>query len=85
MEREPILVQLDPKWYANSVIPLTTERLTCYKSLFCPQGVLRTDDFRAGFFAVYRKDAAQSDSDYAKKDDEDLNATLILVSDTQSG
>ena len=85
IEKEPGLVQLDPKLRANSIIPLIAERLTCDMSPFCPQGVLRTDDFRAGFFAVYRKDAAESDSDYAKKYDEDLNATLILVSDTQSG
>ena len=42
---------------------------------------MRTNDSRADFFAVYRKEAAEFDRDYAKKYDEDLNTTLIFVSD----
>ena len=40
-EKEPPLVQLDPKWCANSIIALATKYLTCDKPPFCPQGVLR--------------------------------------------
>ena len=42
---------------------------------------MKTNDSRADFFAVYRKEAAEFDRDYAKKYDEDLNTTLIFVSD----
>ena len=41
---------------------------------------MRTNDSRADFFAVYRKEAAEFDKDYVKKYDEDLNTTLIFVS-----
>ena len=41
-EKEPILVQLDPKWCAGSRTVLAAEYLTCDKPPFCPQGVHRT-------------------------------------------
>jgi len=41
---------------------------------------LRTNDSRADFFAVYRKESGEFDRDYAKKYDEDLNTSLIFVS-----
>jgi len=41
---------------------------------------LRTNDSRADFFAVYRKESAEFDRDYAKKYDEDLNTSLIFMS-----
>ena len=66
VEKDPILVQLDPKWCANLIIPLTTERLTCDKSRCCPQGVLQTDDSRTDFFTIYRKEAAEYDRDYSR-------------------
>jgi len=42
---------------------------------------LRSNDPRAGFFAVYRKESDEFDRDYARKYDEDLNVFLIFVSD----
>jgi hypothetical protein len=45
---------------------------------------LRSNDPRADFFAVYRKEADEFDRDYAKKYDEDLNTSLIFVSRTTS-
>jgi len=47
------------------------------KEFFDP---LRTDDSRADFFAVYRRESGEFDRDYAKKYDEDLNTSLIFVS-----
>ena len=41
---------------------------------------LRTDNPRADFFAVYRKESDVFDREYAKKYDEDLNTSLIFVS-----
>ena len=41
---------------------------------------LKTNDSRADFFAIYRKEAAEFDRDYVRKYDEDLNTTLIFVS-----
>ena len=52
---------------------------SAFKEFFEP---LRTGDPRADFFAVYRKEAAEFDRDYAKKYDEDLNTTLIFVSNS---
>lgn len=49
------------------------------KEFFDP---LRSDDPRADFFAVYRKESDEFDRDYAKKYDEDLNTSLIFVSDS---
>ena len=42
---------------------------------------LRSNDPRADFFAVYRKESEEFDRDYARKYDEDLNTSLIFVSD----
>ena len=41
---------------------------------------LRTNDSRTDFFATYRRESAEFDRDYAKKYDEDLNTSLIIVS-----
>ena len=46
------------------------------KEFFDP---LRTNDSRADFFTVYRKESGEFDRDYAKKYDEDLNTSLIFV------
>ena len=43
---------------------------------------LRSNDPRTDFFAVYRKEADEFDRDYAKKYDEDLNTSLIFVSES---
>jgi len=66
----------------TAVIP--GQRLTSKSSLhsalkefFDP---LRTNDSRADFFVVYRKESGEFDRDYAKKYDEDLNTSLIFVS-----
>ena len=40
----------------------------------------RTNDSRADFFAVYRRESGEFDREYAKKYDEDLNTSLIFVS-----
>lgn len=47
------------------------------KEFFDP---LRTNDSRADFFAVYRKEADEFDREYTRKYDEDLNTSLIFVS-----
>jgi len=47
------------------------------KEFFDP---LWTNDPRADFFAVYRKESEEFDRDYARKYDEDLNTSLIFVS-----
>jgi hypothetical protein len=47
------------------------------KEFFDP---LRTGDSRADFFAVYRRESEEFDRDYAGKYDEDLNTSLIFVS-----
>ena len=41
---------------------------------------LRTNDSRADFYAVYRREAGEFDQEYARKYDEDLNTSLIFVS-----
>lgn len=41
---------------------------------------LRTNDTRADFFAIYRRESEEFDRDYARKYDEDLNTSLIFVS-----
>ena len=43
---------------------------------------MRSNDPRADFFAIYRKESDEFDRDYAKKYDEDLNTSLIFVSDS---
>jgi len=43
---------------------------------------LRSNDPRADFFAVYRKESDEIDRDYARKYDEDLNTSLIFVSES---
>ena len=40
---------------------------------------LKYDDPRLDFYAVYKKEVADYDTDYVKKYDEDLNTTLIFV------
>jgi len=41
----------------------------------------RTNNPRTDFYAVYRKESGEFDRDNAKKYDEDLNTSLIFVSD----
>ena len=45
---------------------------------------LRTNDPRTDFFAVYQKISAEFDRGYENKYDEDLNTSLIFVSDPRS-
>lgn len=40
---------------------------------------LKTDEDKADFFAVYKKEAEEYDREFTKKYDEDLNTTLIFV------
>ena len=40
---------------------------------------IKNDDARLDFYAVYKKEATEYDTDYVKKYDEDLNTTLIFV------
>ena len=81
-EEGPPLVQVDPRWY----VPRSADRnriLTdcsihsALKEFFQP---LRSNNTRADFFSVYRKESEEFDRDYAKKYDEDLNTALIFVS-----
>ena len=82
----PPVVQLDPKWYVHlkvigrgrHVEPLARYSLhSALKEFFDP---LRTNNSRADFFSVYRKESDEFDREYTKKYDEDLNTTLIFVS-----
>lgn len=41
---------------------------------------LRTNDLRTDFYTVYRRESREFDQDYARKKDEDFNATLVFVS-----
>ena len=41
---------------------------------------LKTNDARADFFAVYRRESEEFDKENTKKYDEDLNTSLIFVS-----
>ena len=85
----PTVVQLDPKWCVYIVAiergpPEYGWHLTPHYSLnsalkefFDP---LRTNNSRADFFSVYRKESDEFDREYTKKYDEDLNTSLIFVS-----
>jgi hypothetical protein len=66
------------------VMTVGAQKITLHRSLhstlkefFDP---LRTNVSRTDFFAVYRRESGEFDRDYAKKYDEDLNASLIFVS-----
>jgi len=81
-----VIVQLDPKWCVHLIQRLPKQGLnpayslhSALKEFFEP---LRTDNPRADFFAVYRKESDVFDREYAKKYDEDLNTSLIFVSPT---
>ena len=43
---------------------------------------LKSNDPRADFFSVYRRESEEFDRDYARKYDEDLNTSLIFVSES---
>jgi len=83
--QEPTVVQIDPKWCAQPIALLWRPAVTdvrsslhsALKEFFDP---LRTNDSRADFFAVYRRESGEIDRDYARKYDEDLNTSLIFVS-----
>ena len=81
--REPLVVQIDPKWCAHSVPsarPLLTSKSSLHSVLKEFAEPLRTNDSRTDFFAIYRRESGEFDRDYAKKYDEDLNTSLIFVS-----
>ena len=40
---------------------------------------IKHDDARLDFYAIYKKEATEYDTDYVKKYNEDLNTTLIFV------
>ena len=40
---------------------------------------MKCDDSRLDFYAMYKREATEYDTDYVKKYDEDLNTTLIFV------
>ena len=87
--QEPVIVQLDPKWYTpfirlSTAKPLLTSwiRLSLHSALKEFFEPLRSNDPRADFFAVYRKESDEFDRDYARKYDEDLNTSLIFVSES---
>ena len=40
---------------------------------------IKQDDARLDFYAIYKKEATEYDTDYVKKYDEDLNTALIFV------
>ena len=76
-------LQIDPKWYVW--YPTSLDNIPLSKCSF--QDALRTffqpiknDDARLDFYTIYKKEAAEYDTDYVKKYDEDLNTTLIFVS-----
>ena len=73
MVRPTRLVTVAPK-------PLLTSKYSLHSALKEFFEPLRTNDSRANFFAVYRRESGEFDRDYAKKYDEDLNTCLIFVS-----
>ena len=57
--------------------PLTGRSLQdALRTFFQP---IKTDDPRVDFYTMYKREAAEYDTDYVKKYDEDLNTTLIFV------
>ena len=52
------------------------------RAFFQPIGT--TDDARADFYTMYKKEATEYDADYVRKYDGDLNTTLIFVSRSSS-
>jgi len=77
------LLQIDPKWYVRYLhrldyVPLNELSFQdALRTFFQP---IKNDDARLDFYAVYKKEAVEYDTDYVKKYDEDLNTTLIFVS-----
>ena len=67
--------------YSESTITSYPSLHSALKEFFEP---LRTNDSRADFFAVYRKESDEFDRDYTRKYDEDLNTSLIFVSFTSA-
>ena len=49
-----------------------------HRRFFRPVG---DDDIRLDFYTMYKEEATVRDAEYVKKYDEDLNTTLIFVSD----
>ena len=62
---------------AGARITLDHSLHSALKEFFEP---LRTNNSRADFFAVYRKESNEFDREYTRKYDEDLNTSLIFVS-----
>lgn len=62
---------------AGARITLHHSLHSALKEFFEP---LRTNNSRADFFAVYRKESNEFDREYTRKYDEDLNTSLIFVS-----
>ena len=60
-----------------AILNLTLSLHSALKEFFDP---LRTNNSRADFFSVYRRESDEFDREYTKKYDEDLNTTLIFVS-----
>jgi len=65
--------------YHESTLTSHNSLHSALKEFFEP---LRTNDSRADFFAIYRKESDEFDRDYTRKYDEDLNTSLIFVSFT---
>jgi len=63
--------------HSNKLDPGRPSIHATLKEFFQP---FRSNDTRADFFAVYRKESEEFDRDYARKYDEDLNTSLIFVS-----
>ena len=42
---------------------------------------LKSDEARTDFYAVYKRESMEYDTNYVKKYDEDLNTTLVFVRD----
>ena len=81
-ERQSPPLQIDPKWYAHPLprpdcCPLTGRSFRdALAHFFQPT---KTGDPRLDFYTMYKREAAEYDTDYVKKYDEDLNTTLIFV------
>lgn len=67
-------------WIAGAVRPGLTFRFSLHSVLKEFLDPLRTNDSRADFFVVYRRESEEFDRGHAKKYDEDLNTSLIFVS-----
>ena len=58
-------------------LQLTQSSIQDALRLFMPP--LKSDEARADFYTVYKRESTEYDTNYVKKYEEDLNTTLVFV------